>query len=244
MNPERFARIQRMLAMRQPDLTVCLEEVHKPHNLAAMIRTCDAVGVHDVHAVWPEKMRMNNHAAKGSHYWVKINRHETLTDALAALRQQGMQLLATHLSDRAVDFRDIDYTRPTAILFGAEKHGISQEALAQADQEIIIPMVGMAQSLNVSVASALILYEAQRQRQLAGFYQQECRLPQAEQDRLLFERGYPVLARVCKMKHLPYPAITPEGEVEADEAWWQQMQMSHSAWKALEHQALEEEHEA
>ena len=237
MNPERFARIQRMLAMRQPDLTVCLEEVHKPHNLAAMIRTCDAVGVHDVHAVWPENMRMNNHAAKGSHYWVKINRHETLTNALTSLRQQGMQLLATHLSDRAVDFRDIDYTRPTAILFGAEKHGISQEALAQADQEIIIPMVGMAQSLNVSVASALILYEAQRQRQLAGFYQQGCRLSQAEQDRLLFERGYPVLARVCKMKHLPYPTITPEGEVEADEAWWQQMQMSHSAWKAMERQA-------
>ena len=243
MNPERFARIQRMLAMRQPDLTVCLEEVHKPHNLAAMIRTCDAVGVHDVHAVWPDSMRMNNHAAKGSQYWVKINRHETLNEALGTLRQQGMQILATHLSERAVDFREIDYTRPTAILFGAEKHGISQEALAQADQEIIIPMVGMAQSLNVSVASALILYEAQRQRQLAGLYQQRCRLSQREQDRLLFERGYPVLARVCKMKHLPYPAITPEGEVEADEAWWQQMQLSHSAWKAMERQDDAEEND-
>ncbi|MBP8221444.1 MAG: tRNA (guanosine(18)-2'-O)-methyltransferase TrmH, partial [Aeromonadaceae bacterium] len=82
MNPERFARIRRMLAMRQPDLTVCLEEVHKPHNLAAMIRTCDAVGIHDVHAVWPESMRMNNHAAKGSHYWVKVNRHETIAEAV------------------------------------------------------------------------------------------------------------------------------------------------------------------
>ena len=98
MNQERFARIQRLLAMRQPDLTVCLEQVNKPHNLAAMIRTCDAVGIHDVHAVWPEEMRMNNYASKGSHYWVRLNRHETITEAVDALRGQGMQILATHLS--------------------------------------------------------------------------------------------------------------------------------------------------
>ena len=242
MNPERFARIRRMLAMRQPDLTVCLEEVHKPHNLAAMIRTCDAVGIHDVHAVWPESMRMNNHAAKGSHYWVKVNRHETIAEAVTTLRDQGMQVLATHLSDRAVDFRAIDYTRPTAILFGAEKRGITPEALALADQDIIIPMVGMAQSLNVSVASALILYEAQRQRQLAGLYQQSgCRLSEAEQQRLLFERGYPVLARVCKQKQMPYPLIDGNGELVADESWWQQMQLSRSAWQAMESQHDDEE---
>mgnify|MGYP000269923702 CR=1 FL=1 len=88
MNPERFARIRQMLAMRQPDLTVCLEEVHKPHNLAAMIRTCDAVGIHEVHAVWPQNMRARNNAAKGSQYWVKVNRHETIEDAVGTLRQQ------------------------------------------------------------------------------------------------------------------------------------------------------------
>jgi tRNA (guanosine-2'-O-)-methyltransferase len=244
MNPERFARIRRMLAMRQPDLTVCLEEVHKPHNLAAMIRTCDAVGIHDVHAVWPQSMRMNNHAAKGSHYWVKVNQHETIADAVAILRQQGMQILATHLSERAVDFRAIDYTRPTAILFGAEKRGISPEALTLADQDIIIPMVGMAQSLNVSVASALILYEAQRQRQNAGLYQQECRLSRTEQDRLLFERGFPLLARVCRQKQLPYPAISDEGDVIADERWWQQMQLSQRGWQALMQQEQLESREA
>ena len=238
MNPERFARIRQMLAMRQPDLTVCLEEVHKPHNLAAMIRTCDAVGIHEVHAVWPQNMRARNNAAKGSQYWVKVNRHETIEDAVGTLRQQGMQILATHLSERAVDFRDIDYTRPTAILFGAEKHGISPEALALADREIIIPMVGMVQSLNVSVASALILYEAQRQRQLAGRYtNQACSLPRVDQERLLFERGYPVLARVCRMKHLPYPAIDEAGELHADESGWQQMQLSKRAWLAMEQEA-------
>lgn len=238
MNQERFARIQRLLAMRQPDLTVCLEQVNKPHNLAAMIRTCDAVGIHDVHAVWPEEMRMNNYAAKGSHYWVRLNRHETITEAVDVLRGQGMQILATHLSPQAVDFREIDYTRPTAILFGAEKRGISQQALALADRHIIIPMVGMAQSLNVSVASALILYEAQRQRQLAGLYQSShSRLPESEQQRLLFERGYPVLTRMCRQKQLPYPTIDAQGELQADESWWQQMQLSRRAWRELEQQA-------
>lgn len=75
MNPERLARIRQMLALRQPDLTVCMEEVNKSHNLAALIRTCDAVGIPEVHAVWPRRMRMHTHAAKGSHYWVKVQRH-------------------------------------------------------------------------------------------------------------------------------------------------------------------------
>ena len=123
-----------------------------------------------------------------------------------------MQILATHLSDKAIDFREIDYTRPTCILMGQEKTGITQEALALADQDIIIPMIGMVQSLNVSVASALILYEAQRQRQNAGMYQRaNSMLPPEEQQRLLFEG-------------LPYPHVNEQGEVEADDAWWATMQ--------------------
>lgn len=196
-----------MLARRQPDLTVCMEQVHKPHNVSAIIRTADAVGVHEVHAVWP-----------GS-------RMRTIGDAVAHLKGQGMQILATHLSDNAVDFREIDYTRPTCILMGQEKTGITQEALALADQDIIIPMIGMVQSLNVSVASALILYEAQRQRQNAGMYLREnSMLPEAEQQRLLFEGGYPVLAKVAKRKGLPYPHVNQQGEIEADADWWATMQ--------------------
>lgn len=223
MSPERLARIRQMLALRQPDLTLCLEEVNKSHNLAAMIRTGDAVGVHEVHAVWPRRTRMHNNPAKGSQNWVRVQRHETIADAVGVLRAQGMQILATHLSPRAVDFRAIDYTQPTAILFGAEKHGISDEALALADQDIVIPMVGMAQSLNVSVASALILYEAQRQRQLAGLYERGCQLPKVEQDRLLFEGGHPIFAKICRQKGLPYPEIDEQGEIVATEEWWQQI---------------------
>lgn len=215
-----------MLATRQPDLTVCLEQVHKPHNVSAIIRTADAVGVHQVHAVWPTtRMRTLVSSAAGSNSWVNVKTHRTIGEAVGHLKSQGMQILATNLSARAVDFRDIDYTRPTCILLGQEKSGISEEALQLADRDIIIPMIGMVQSLNVSVASALILYEAQRQRQNADMYRREAStLEQEEQQRLLFEGGYPVLANVAKRKGLPRPQIDQQGQVVASAEWWAAMQ--------------------
>ncbi|WP_154124581.1 tRNA (guanosine(18)-2'-O)-methyltransferase TrmH [Grimontia hollisae] len=227
MTPERFARIHEVLATRQPDLTVCMEEVHKPNNISAIIRTADAVGIHQVHAVWPRnsKMRTLGGTSAGARNWVDVVTHDNTPDAFAALKAKGMQILVTNLSETAVDFREIDYTKPTAIVMGQEKTGISQQALALADQDIIIPMVGMVQSLNVSVASALILYEAQRQRQNAGMYQRTRTLiPQAEVDRILFERGHPVLAKVARRKGLPYPALDEEGQIVADPTWWASMQ--------------------
>jgi len=226
MTLKRYARIREMLARRQPDLTVCMEQVHKPHNVSAIIRTADAVGVHEVHAVWPEnRMRIMASSAAGSNSWVQVKTHRTIADAVGHLKGQGMQVLATHLSEKSVDFRDIDYTCPTCILMGQEKTGITQEALDLADQDIIIPMIGMVQSLNVSVASALILYEAQRQRQNAGMYARgTSTIDDDDQHRLLFEGSYPVLARVAKQKGLPYPDLNAQGEIEADAAWWSTMQ--------------------
>ena len=222
-----------MLARRQHDLTVCMEQVHKPHNVSAVIRTADAVGIHHVHAVWPgDRMRTMVSSSAGSNSWVKVITHRTISDAVSTVKAQGMQVLATNLSDNAIDFREIDYTLPTCILMGQEKTGITREALALADQDIIIPMLGMVQSLNVSVASALILYEAQRQRQIAGMYQRDhCLLDEEEQQRLLFEGGYPVLARVAKQKRLPYPRINREGEIEATDDWWSAMQATERSRK-------------
>lgn len=228
MTPERYARIREMLAARQPDLTVCMEQVHKPHNVSAVIRTADAVGVNEVHAVWPSsRMRTQGSFAAGSNSWVQVKTHKTIQEAVAKMKAMGMQVLATNLSEKAVDFRAIDYTRPTCILLGQEKTGITPEALALADSDIIIPMVGMVQSLNVSVASALILYEAQRQRENAGMYQRKTSLlKEKEQQRLLFEGGYPVLANVAKRKKLPRPFIDETGSIVADDAWWAAMQMT------------------
>ncbi|EMN8765363.1 tRNA (guanosine(18)-2'-O)-methyltransferase TrmH [Serratia marcescens] len=226
MSPERYARICEMLATRQPDLTVCLEQVHKPHNVSAIIRTADAVGVHQVHAVWPTtRMRTLVSSAAGSNSWVSVKTHRSIGDAVGHLKAQGMQILATNLSARAVDFREVDYTRPTCVLLGQEKTGITEEALALADRDIVIPMIGMVQSLNVSVASALILYEAQRQRQNAGLYRRDnSMLDEEEQQRLLFEGGYPVLANVAKRKGLPRPQIDEQGQVVASAEWWAVMQ--------------------
>lgn len=228
MNPQRYARICKMLALRQPDLTVCMEQVHKPQNISAIIRTADATGVHEVHAVWPGNLAHTMYAAAaGSNSWVQVKTHASVHDAATHLKNQGMQILATRLSVNAVDFRDIDYTRPTCILMGQEKTGISQQALALADQHIVIPMTGMVQSLNVSVACALILYEAQRQRQNAGLYTRtHSILPPQEQQRLLFEGGYPVLASVARRKGLPYPYVNMQGEIEASRRWWSTMQAS------------------
>ena len=234
MTPERHQRILALLDKRQPDLTVCMEGVHKTHNLAAVVRTADAVGVSDVHAIWKnEQMRVSGGSAAGSQNWIEVHNHKSTEEAIAVLKQQGMQVLVTNLSDTAVDYREIDYTKPTAIILGQEKFGASQAALDLADQDIVIPMVGMVQSLNVSVASAVVLYEAQRQRQIAGLYNTS-RLPEERRQRVLFEGGHPIFAEACKRKGLPYPQIDEEGQIIASDDWWQKMQMTKSAWQNID----------
>lgn len=225
MNLERYHRIQEVLKARQADLTLCLEEVHKPNNVSAVIRTADATGIHKIHAVWPNEMRTLSHTSAGARNWVDVETHDSIDEAITELKAQGMQVLVTNLSETAVDFRDIDYTKPTAIILGSEKVGASEQAKKLADQDIIVPMVGMVQSLNVSVASAVILYEAQRQREAAGMYDNEVSsVPEETIHRLLFERGHPVLAKVAKRKKLPYPPLDEQGQIIADDEWWAEMQ--------------------
>ena len=223
MSPERFKRINEMLNLRQPDLTVVMENVHKSHNVSAVIRTADAVGVHKMHAVWESsKRKMSAGLALGSQNWVGVSHYDQVADAINAVRQQGMQVVVTNLSEQAIDFRDVDYTQPTAILMGQEKHGVTEEALALADHQVMIPMVGMAQSLNVSVAAAVLLYEAQRQRQAAGRYGHN-QLDIAERQRILFEGGHPIYAKACRRKGIDYPELDEAGQIVAGDDWWQAM---------------------
>jgi tRNA (guanosine-2'-O-)-methyltransferase len=234
MTPERLQRINTMLDKRQPDLTVCMEGVHKTHNLAAVVRTCDAVGVSDVHAVWKsEEAEVRGGSAAGSQNWIDVHNYHQTAEAIAALKAQGMQVLVTNLSDTAVDYREVDYTKPTAIILGQEKFGASKAALELADQDIVIPMVGMVQSLNVSVACSVVLYEAQRQRQMAGMYDKP-RLSNERRQRTLFEGGHPIFAEACQRKGLPYPEIDLEGQIIANDDWWQKMQMNKKAWQHID----------
>lgn len=220
MTPQRIARLRQVLNSRQPDLTVVTDFVHKQRNLSAIVRNCDAAGVMRIHAVLgAEGYQVFRGTAMGSHQWVAVERHETLADALEPLRANGFQTVAAHQSDRAVDFREVDYTLPTAVLLGAERHGLSAAGETAADTCVRIPMVGMVGSLNVSVASGIILAEAQRQRQLAGLYS-AVRINDAEYQRLFFEWGHPVVRDFCRDKGLRYPVLNDEGEIAEPAAWY------------------------
>lgn len=223
MTPERFAKILRVLSLRQPTLSVLMDEVNKPHNFSAILRTCDAVGVLEAHAVPPQTGASGNghlptfNATSGSaEKWVAVKTHQNTLSAVRSLQAQGMQVLATHLSQRSVDYRELDYTRPTCLLLGAEKWGVSDEAAGAADANIIVPMFGMVQSLNVSVAAATILFEAQRQRLAAGMYA-ERQLSDAEFERLNFEWAYPDLAPLYRERSEAYPALSEDGELLSTE---------------------------
>jgi tRNA (guanosine-2'-O-)-methyltransferase len=225
MSPQRYARIRQLLSLRQPTLTLCLEQVNNPFNMSAIVRSCDAVGVHELHAVCDENTEMRKDTAMGSEHWVKTKVHPTINHAVEQLKAQKMQILVTNLSHQAMDFRDIDYTLPTAIILGQEKRGATDQAMALADQEITIPMVGMVQSLNVSVAAALVLYEAQRQRQLAGMYDIQ-QLSEVVCQKVLFEGGFPLLHELCERKGIVFPKIDSQGHIDANQTWWQRVQFT------------------
>ncbi len=218
MTPERFRKLTSILQRRQLDLSVVMDKVHKGHNLSAVIRTCDAVGVFNVHAVTPDPMvRTSKYISSGSSKWVNLHRYDHITQAVDVVKRQNMRVYAAHLTDSARDFRQIDFTQPCAIMLGTELFGVSHDGLDLADEHIIVPMLGMIDSLNVSVAAALILFEAQRQRLTAGFYDRQ-QLAQTDFDKTLFEWAHPSLAEFYTRKGLAYPALDEDGEVLESEA--------------------------
>ncbi|HUH13305.1 MAG TPA: tRNA (guanosine(18)-2'-O)-methyltransferase TrmH [Longimicrobiales bacterium] len=211
-SPGRFRRLRAVLERRQPDLTVAMEDVHKGRNFAALLRTADAVGVLEAHATAYERDRPHRGIAAGAGKWMVVRRHDTTAALLAHLRGAGLRILAAHPGEDAPAFRDVDYTGPTALLFGNELDGLSAEGLAGADGRVRIPMLGMVRSLNVSVAAGLLLYEAERQRTAAGLYERS-RLDPATFQRTLFEWLHPRLAAHCRRRGVPYPALGEEGEL-------------------------------
>lgn len=216
MTPERRQRLDGVLNRRQPDLTVLAENLHKPRNLSAVVRTCDAVGIPEIHVVpGEENPRKHWHTSQGAEKWVGLRVHDSTRAACEQLRAEGFTILAAHLSDQAVDYREVDYTRPTALLIGTEAFGVSDEGLRWVDREIVIPMMGMSQSLNVSVATAVVLYEAAAQRRAAGLYDTS-RMDPETHARLRFEWLHPKVARYCRERGLAYPALDEEGEMERD----------------------------
>jgi tRNA (guanosine-2'-O-)-methyltransferase len=178
---KRIERIESVLARRQPDLRVVLEGVTIAHNASAVIRTCDAAGILylDLISPNPDLLEFNEAITTRTEKWLEIGVHASASECLSGLKARGFAIVATRLSDDAVPYTEPDYGRPTAFVFGSESDGISAEALAFADRVIRIPMVGMVQSLNLSVSVAVVLYEAFRQRQALGHFDRN-RLEPAE----------------------------------------------------------------
>ncbi len=216
VTPQRFERLRRCLERRQPDLTVLADNVHKSHNIAAILRSADAVGLYGIHAVSdPNEFRHHHMVSGGSRRWVNITLHADTHTAIETLREDGFRVVAAHPGADAVDYRDEDYTRQLAIMMGPELEGFSQDTLTAVDGRISIPMEGLVSSLNVSVAAALILYEARRQREAAGLYT-SCRLDERTFRDTLFEWAYPDLARRCSEKNLAYPPLDDAGGLLAN----------------------------
>ena len=174
INQKRKERIKEILSQKQPTLQVMLDDVSNSQNVSAIIRSCDGVGVLNLYYSTKDDLNLRIHKTitQGTHRWLNRERidYKDRVDFLRKRQKEGFQVVVTHLAEKSVSFTKVDYTKPTLLVMGNEHEGISDEVLAVADKNIVIPMRGMAQSLNVSVATALILYEAGRQRDEAKMY--------------------------------------------------------------------------
>lgn len=173
MTPERKARIQSVLSHRQNNLCVVLENVFDPHNISAVMRSCDAVGVQEVFVLntrIPRHKKWGARSSSSAAKWLTVHQFENAEDCFAALRKKYQKILTTHLAAGAVSLYEVDFTGSLALVFGNEHAGVSEEIRAKADGNFVIPQVGMIQSLNISVACAVTLYEAFRQKVAVGHY--------------------------------------------------------------------------
>ncbi|HCL04589.1 MAG TPA: RNA methyltransferase [Chitinophagaceae bacterium] len=192
MTPERQEKLLRVLQNRQPDLAVVMENVHDPHNVSAVMRTCDAVGIQDIYILNTKIPRHEKFGAKSSSSaakWLTVHQYEDAQLCFQELRKHYRKILTTHLSSDAVSLYDIDFTDSVALVFGNEHAGVSDEIRALADGNFIIPQMGIIQSLNISVACAVSIYEASRQKKIAGHYDRMS-MPADRQEQLLKEWGF------------------------------------------------------
>tara|TARA_Y100001970_G_scaffold195228_1_gene237283 strand:- start:8 stop:610 length:603 start_codon:yes stop_codon:yes gene_type:complete len=198
------------------NLTVLVEDVNKPHNLSAILRTCDAAGVFEANFISKtNSVKTFNSTAQGSQKWVKLNTHESTINAISELKNKNFKLYGTTLNNKSMDYRNFDYSENTCFVLGAERWGLSNELISKVDQSIFIPMRGMVQSLNVSVAASILLFEAIRQRKNKGLLPSNGEgLNSKEYQRSLFEWSYPELALIYKKSGREYPKLNDEGQFD------------------------------
>jgi tRNA (guanosine-2'-O-)-methyltransferase len=176
MTNERHQKIESVLLKRQNDLAIVLENVFDPHNISAVMRSCDAVGVQEIYVLntkIPRHKKWGTRSSSSAAKWLTVHQFENAGECFTALRKKYSTILTTHLSSDAVSLYQLDLTGSVALLFGNEHSGVSDEIIQMADGNFIIPQVGMIRSLNISVACAVSLYEAFRQKLASGHYDQQ-----------------------------------------------------------------------
>lgn len=186
----RIEKFKRVMFNRHRDFTIVAENITDPHNVSAIFRSCDAVGILDAHIVFDKtahkQPKLQESSSASARKWVNAIYHDSIEDCYKQLRSEGKKIYTTHLSKDAVSLYDLDFTQPFAFVFGNEHSGVTEKAVALADGNVLIPQVGMIQSLNISVACAVSIYEAFRQRLKAGRFN-ELGLPEDEYNAILKE---------------------------------------------------------
>lgn len=166
----RVEKLSKAIRYTQPDLTVVLENIHDPHNVSAILRSCDAVGVRKVNLLYTAESfpKIGKKSSASAYKWVERRNFKSVETCYETLREEGFVIAASVVSEKSISLYDLDLRTKVALVFGNEHRGVTDEASSAANERFLIPMHGMVQSLNVSVACAITLFEALRQRIVSG----------------------------------------------------------------------------
>jgi len=171
----RLDRLSRALMHTQPDLTVVLENIHDPHNVSAILRTCDAVGIRKISLLYTEEKfpKIGKKSSASANKWIESAKFKSVSECYEFLKSEGFQIAASVVGEESDSLYELNLRNRIALVFGNEHRGVSAEAASSADVVFQVPMLGMVQSLNVSVACAISLYECLRQRMKSGDYEKQ-----------------------------------------------------------------------
>lgn len=185
LTPGRKELFNKVIDQRTNHFTVATEDVYQLHNTSAVIRSCDVFGVQNIHVIEERnRKKIDREIAMGAQKWVSLNRHHSSAECIAHLKENGYQIVATMPHGKAVNLADFDISKPSAIFFGTEKDGLSQEVISQADAYLKIPMMGFTDSLNISVSAAIILQHVTQKLKQSNI---DWKLSENEKNTLKFE---------------------------------------------------------
>lgn len=209
VSEERKQRIRQLVSQRQGNLVVVLEDIHYPHNAEAVLRSCDAFGVQDVHFIFGDQeqynpRRVGKNTSASANKWLTFHIHRNTTECMNLLENDGYCILATVIGDKeSKDIYSVDLSNEKiALVLGNERDGVTKAVIERAHQKIYIPMAGMVQSLNLSVTAAILLFEITRQRKASG---KDIALPEARQDQLVNDYLDREQSRILRKPHKHNP---------------------------------------